>query len=195
MKRLIILLFTFLMLVSCRTVDATTLNFNPSLQEVFIGDIVEVDLYIYGLGHQEAPSIGAFSLDILWDPRKLRLSSVILGDQLDLLGTGSWTSIIPKGLGSVGIYEVSFGSIDCINANQLDEFSLATLTFDAILIGSSLLGTTSEVFGLADGTSYTIDIIEMGRINIVEANPVPISSTILLLCSGLMGAFFFRRKM
>ncbi len=188
----IALLCVFLILTSCQTkAGAMTLSFDPALQEVQIGSPAIVDLYISGLeGHI---AIKTFALDILWDPRKLRLNSVEFGNQLNLFGLGSWTSVTPEGIGAVDIYEVSFDSVEDLQNNQLDEFSLATLTFDTILTGTSLLGTSSEVFGMSDGSPCIIDIIEMGRINIVEDNAVSLPASLILLISGLTGLFFLKR--
>ena len=193
MKKLIIfMLVTVLTLFSCE-LNATTLSFSPMEQEISVGDIVSVDLYISDL---ISASISMFNVDVLWDPRRLRLSDVTFGDQLNLSGTESFTSVTPEMLGSVTLHETSYDNDDYIYDNQLGTFTLATLYFNSIKEGSSLLGTHDEVFGwigVVPSVFNVPDTIDtMGRVNISQA-AVPVPTSLLLLFSGIMLCVFKRR--
>ena len=46
------------------------LEFDPGMQEVAVGDTVDVGIVISGLGDDVAPSLGAFDLDVTFDTRR-----------------------------------------------------------------------------------------------------------------------------
>jgi hypothetical protein len=61
---------------------AISIDFQPSSQNVNLGDSFDVDLVISDLGNGMAPSLGAFDLDILFDSTKIEFFDYELGSSL-----------------------------------------------------------------------------------------------------------------
>lgn len=77
---------------------------------------------------------------------KVTQDSVAFGDQLDLWGLGSWTYVAPDVV-EVNLFELSFDSESDLNMFQADSFTLATLTFDTIALGTSPLDISINALG------------------------------------------------
>jgi hypothetical protein len=196
-KKIILGAFIVIVMLSITTQShAITIGFDPVSQNVSLGSPAVVDLFISGLGDLTAPSLSTFDLDVTFDSSILSFSSAaygdpVLGDQLDLFGFGSIITTTP-GAGYVNLFELSLDSIDDLNNLQAGAFTLATLTFDTIGIGTSPLGLSVNALGDENGDSLDA-YIQSGSVN-VRGNAVPEPGTLLLVCSGLAGIGFFRRK-
>ena len=173
-------------------VQAQTLTITPSNQTVNVGDTVTVDLRISGLGIGAAPSLGVFDIDFGFDPSLLSFTSVLYGSGLDVLGFGSSQATTP-GVGTVNLFELSFDAADDLNALQLDAFILATLSFDAISLGTGSFPLSLNAVGDAFGDTLPVTVLGA---SVTVASAVPEPETWALLVAGLaiLGLARHRRK-
>lgn len=169
--------------------SAIEISIFPSDNIVDRGTPVDILLKVSGLGDLTAPSLGAFDVDISYDPAILGLVSVIfgdpLGDQLDLSGLGSITATT-LGLSSVNLTEVSLDPADLLNTLQPGEFFLAALTFSTLNVGESALLISVNDLADAEGNALRADIVTGGRVAAVI--PVPNTAWLmsLVLLPGLL---------
>ena len=167
--------------------NAILIEFDPASQGVPVGNPVDVDLTISGLGDFASPSLGAFDLDISFNPALLAFSNVIYGDQLDILGLGS-VQITTPGVVNVNLLELSLDLPSDLDTLQAGSFTMATLTFDTLAVGTSSLDITINALSDAFGDPLFADV-QSGSIS-----PVPEPATILLLVSGMAGLGMFGRR-
>ena len=171
--------------------EAITIGFNPPTQDVSVGGWALVDLFISGLGDYTTPSLSAYDLDVIFDPGKLSLISVSLGDKLNLGIFGSISSITSE-IGSVNLLEISLESSTDLNNSQPGSFILATLTFDTLASGISPLDLSINELADEGGNSISA-LIQNGSVS-VSVSAVPEPSTFLLLGAGLAGVGLMRRR-
>ncbi len=191
----VLFLFTataMLLLFSLNSSYAVTISFDPVDQDVLSGEQAFVDIVISGLGDYTPPSLGMFDLDILFDPTVLSFNSAVygdpvLGDQLDLSGFVSYTNTIPE-YGNVNLFELSFDSPYDLDTWQAGSFTLATLSFDTLALGSSSLDV--YINSLSDAwASPLYATVQSGNVNVV-----PEPGTLLLVGSGLAVIGFLRKR-
>lgn len=135
---------------------AASVTLEPSNQSVPLGSFFYLKLGVQGLGNHTAPLLGGFDLDIVFDPSLLHFESISFGDPTlgnllepatpsisgyNLIGTGD----------SVNLYSVSLDTPTELAAVQPNHFTIATLRFSALAIGSGGLNLSSVVLSDADG--------------------------------------------
>lgn len=169
-------------------VQAVELGFVPPTQEVPGGTPVSVDVVISGLGDFAPPSLGAFDLDIAFDPSILSLSSVVFGPFLGDIGLFEAIASDTPGVGTVNVFEVSLLSDTDLDALQPSSFPLVTLNFDTLNSGTSPLTITAATLGDAFGDPLSYTASEGS----VTVTPEP--GTWVLMVSGLAGLLGIWRK-
>ena len=204
MKRVItgwVLLVSLTVFFSPSSVHAISLVFDPSAQNVTLGNTANVDLKISGLG--APPFLGAFDLTVTFNPTILGFSSAVFGSSLGNPALGEATTIVSPSSGAANLVGVSLlegsltGCILCVGPYledlQSSAFTLATLTFNTSAVGTSPLGLSHLILSDADGNSLTADTVE-GRVTVNPGAAVPEPSTLVLVGSGLAGLVAFRRR-
>jgi hypothetical protein len=157
---------------------AISLGFVPSNQSVGLGAF-DVDVVISDLG---AEIVSAFDLDVTYDATILSATNVTFGTFLGGPFLSFQDTILTSGV--VDFAELSLLSDADLDALQPDNFTLATLTFEAIAVGESSLIFSDGVDDIK-GRNFAALSIESVGIGSVSAVPEP--ATILLVSSGLIG--------
>ena len=176
-------------------VQAASLEFVPASQSVRIGHPAQVAIRVSDVGDSAAPSLAVFDVVVTFDPALLSFSGVTYGDpglgnQLDLLGLGSVGDHSRSGLRHP--VRVALDPAGDLNALQAGAFALATLAFDTLAVGTSLLGLTVNALGDADGNLLIPDAVGTGAIAVTpQAVPAPGA---LLLLGGALAALGLRGR-
>jgi hypothetical protein len=177
------------MLTCNASVQAITIDLLPAFQEVDVNTPVKVDITISGLIEGTAPSLGAYDLNIVYDPNMLSFSgssSMSFGDQLDLFGFGSVRMVDDSVAGIINLYEVSFDLVDDLNQLQLSSFTLATLTFAPLIDGMSTLDAIVNALGDANGDPLETEV-NAAQVRVTSTHSIPEPMTLLLFVTGLAG--------
>lgn len=157
-------------------VMATQITLEQATQSVAPGDSVELAVRIAGLGNGTAPSLGAFDLDLVFDPAIVTYSGIVFGDPLlgDLLGpiVGSvGGSAVDAAAGTLNLFAVSLDAAGDLDAMQPEEFTLASIRFDAIGLGRSTIEFANVVLGDANGTGLVPDLVRGATIRVSQGVP------------------------
>ena len=104
--------------------NAVSLDLLPSSSSVKLGDPVQVELRISGLGEGTAPSLGAYDFMLAFNPAVLGFGAFtfgdsILGNQLDLVGFGTVAGFDGGTPGQLSAFEISLdlaGDLDALQA-------------------------------------------------------------------------------
>jgi len=172
---------------------AVTITVDPLAGDIGIGELVEVQVAISGLGHLEAPSIGAIDLDLFFDSAILSpvdgsLGDPDLGDQLDVLGLGS-LAIATIDVGSINFFELSFDLPADLESLQVGSFVIGSVIFEGLSAGVSALSLSVNSIADAHGDPLLVDTVVGSSVTVI-----PEPSTILLLAGGVVGIGVHRRR-
>gem|GEM_PF-885356 len=167
---------------------AVSLDFVPSSQEVQVGQPVSVDIFISGLGEGIPPSVGAFDLDVSFDPAILSPTGVAFGPFLGIPFVDALVDAnFPPGV--IDLAEVSLLPSADLDLLQPAAFPLATLFFDTLALGTSPLIFSQVIVDDAFGGKLDV-ITGSGSVGVV-----PEPGTLLLMGIGLVMVGFGRKRL
>jgi hypothetical protein len=158
--RLAIASLSLLLLSGARLWAGILVTTAPATQTAGLAATVDVQLGISGLGLGAAPSLGAFDVNVAYDPAILSFTGVqfgdpLQGDQLDLFGTGAIEDFSLLSPGLLEVFGISFDSTADLDSLQADQFILTTIQFQTIAAGTSPLVPTLNSIGNAAGAPLT----------------------------------------
>jgi hypothetical protein len=150
-------------LLSILNVDAAqavSLRFTPESQTVNLGDNavkVKVEIFELAVPGQYDNDLGGYNFRFEFDPNILRFAKVDFGDQLSNSLFPSIKDVQPLSSSLIDIFEVSLLTPDeLIDLPQANNFTLATLTFNAIGLGTSDLRFQTFPLYLADANGIDL---------------------------------------
>jgi hypothetical protein len=194
MKKILIIAIC-LLLTSFGAADAVTLSLTPSTNNILVGSTFLVDLTISDLGGE---NVGDFDIDVLFDSTQMSFLGYELGvslgdaslwEALDL----SWGEISN---GTIDLAEVSLLSSSELAAIQTNEFVLATLTFQCIKEGVSMISIDNSdpnfTYNVGNQNGEQMSVTIANSAAVVQETPEP--ATVILLAGGLLGMFFLRKR-
>lgn len=190
MKATLLMLLAYFLGVGGGVAHAATLFVSPISQETVIGSVVQVEVTIDGVNDGLTPALGAFDINLNFDPSLLRFQSATFGSQLDIFGLGDEQSVSTPTSGVVRAYEISLETSEDLTAFQATGFTLASFYFYAIGGGTSPLAISSNSLSDAFGSDLAADIVSGG----VTVAPVPLPAAGWLLGWALLGYVGLARK-
>jgi hypothetical protein len=196
--RLIMLVVLGLIVTGLPDAHAVTIGFVPTSANLTVGESFNVDLVISGselVGYVDlidsdnttGNDLGTFDFDVIYDPAMLLFNSYTLGSQLgDVPDDADDESYGDLGGGIINLAEVSW-LLDL--STQAETFILATLSFKAQAVGTTLLSLSNVLLGDFSGDPLTLENEPSLSLTIEprQGTPVPEPATIFFLGSGLAG--------
>lgn len=192
MKKTITLLFLSLCIaVFSSPVYALTLTLDPSTQTVNSGDNFFLNLNVSGLTEGGPDSLGSFSVNVSYDSALFGFADVAFGTALGDPDFFEADAFFIDSLGSLYLDEVSFLLHFELDAIQGSSFTLATIQFTSLGLGSGTFGLSGAVLSNAFGNSLT-SVIE--NANVTSVASVPDAPIAILLGTSLLGLVGLGRK-
>ncbi|WP_297820765.1 cohesin domain-containing protein [uncultured Paraglaciecola sp.] len=178
--------------------SAVMIGFSPSSITVNVGDTFDVDVVISDL-FASGEIVSTFDLDVTYDAAILNATAVSFGSYLDdALGLSFQDAEFT--LGRIDFSELSFLGDSELQAIQVDSFTLATLSFEALAAGVSSLffdpNTLPGVYVIGLDPSTSLDLsasIGTGDVR-VAAVKVAEPSILFVMITGWLGFAITQRK-
>jgi hypothetical protein len=167
------LVAVLLFLFSGTQLRAAIISIAPPTQNAVVGGSVAVDLVVSGLVAGAAPSLGAYDIEVFYDPSILSVVSVTLDNsQLDFSSSGVISTVDLATSGKVGLSVVSLESPSALNSMQAAQFTVATLDFNAAATGISSIIASVNALTDAQGSPLGAEV-ESGTVTVTSSAPVP----------------------
>lgn len=164
---------------------AISIGLQPNASIISVGGNASVDIVISGLGAFSAPSLGAFSMELAYDPAIVTPNSALFGSFLDLGNFGSVQVFDLTSSGLIKLDEISLETPADLNASQPGTFTLATLGFTGVAPGVSPITFTLVDLSDESGSSLNANAAN-GSITVTGASVPDVTSTLGLLLLGCL---------
>lgn len=205
MKQIIYLGLSLALSLAVTPEKAFAIDLSTSSSNHNLGDTVNVDLSITLFQGDPPESLSAFDFDINYDNSILDFQSLTFGDRLALSGTNSFQEFSEMMPDTVNLVEVSRNTPEelqmgqQVNGQSLD-FTLATLTFNAVGVGTSNIIPSINSLGDANGDPLVIGNINNGLVTVQGSNtssvPLEFSPGLgVLITASWFGIKYLQRKL
>ena len=183
-------------LLGSLSANAVSLDLLPASSSVNLGEPVQVELRISGLGEGTAPSLGAYDFLLAFNPVVLgfggfTFGNPLLGNQLDLTGFGTVSGFDSGTPGQLNLFEISLDLANDLDALQAASFALGTISFNTIGYGTSALLFTSAVWSDARGNPLAV---QLGSSSIQVPEPVSGGLMVAAAIAFALGAQHLKRN-
>lgn len=170
--------------------DAYTVSLSPVAQTVDRGSVVAVDVVISGLG---GTGLGSYSLDLGFDAGILAFDRAVdafnMGDAVGLFVTPD--------AGTLVLTDASFDDPDVLRARQGDTFTLLTLYFNTLALGTADLAFNAGS-ALSDVYSNAVQFLTVGAtVTVIEGSgggTAPAPGSLPLVLAACAAALVARRR-
>jgi len=181
------------LLMASYATSAATIELTPAVVGETVGN--SFDLFLKGAnfdqGTNGSTSAGTSGggVTITWDNTIIDLQGGLAGLNITFSGDAFFAPAPVLGAGSLSF------SVASLNGEPLANFDIATLTFDAVMIGGPITtGVEVSLFDVwADFDSLT-DMTPTGVGNEITINAVPVPAAVWLFGSGLLGLVGVARR-
>jgi hypothetical protein len=178
------------------TGGAVTLEVAGPASPVRVGEVVEVEVLVSGLGEFAAPSLRAFDLDLAFDAGLFDFASVVFDAHLGIpgrIGSPGVQALAAYSESSPGIVDVAETSLlgaSALHALQPGAFRLAVVRFEVVAAGTSSIVFDQTILADTGGAALPVEAASGW---VLHAVPEPGSAA--LVGFGLaIGALFRTRS-
>ena len=169
--------------------NAVLITLSPSSQEVGIFQSVSVDVFVSDLSDTQA--LGAFDLELLFDPNIVTFNSITFGSGLGF----SFQDTFSVNSGTQAVLESSLEFPSDLLAFQLSDFLLFTVNFVSTGFGETLVSLQNVILGDENGQEITDVSFNSANIRVSSPNLVNEPSHIALCLIALSFLAYRRKKM
>ena len=172
----------------------------PSTPAPVVGDTFTADVVVSGLGNLAAPSLGAFDLNLTFNPSVVNFVGITFGQLLGdpMAGPVEAVTGFAAAAGSLNAFSVSLLTPAQLVALQPASFTLFTVTLQVVGTGDSSLDVLpNAVLGDQLGAPLPKGAIQGGPFTGIARVPTLSQSGFLLLILGLLSGGLYcllRRK-
>ena len=169
----------------------------PQTQTIAPGASTSVQVGVSGFGLNAPPSLGGFDFNVAFNPAAVLFTGLtfgdpVLGDQLNLSGTGSINGFSIVSPGVLDFFEISLDPATTLDTMQPSHFVVATLQFQALAPGATSLVPSLNSIGDSQGAPLTIGF-QSGTIKVASA-PEPASIWLVPAAGAWIAMRLKRRK-
>ncbi len=177
--------------------QAITISAVPSGSSFQVGNGLTVDVVVSDFGNGAAPTLGAYSFDLIYDSAVLTLTgqpvfTAFLGDtDPNLFETDIAVDLTSAG--TAGVSVLSFLTDTELDALQPADFALVSFSFNASGSGSTVVDFSSVILTDATSGQSIVGVVQQGGVVQVTPNNggIPLPGTLLLVLVAV--PFSFRR--